>query len=32
MCDENFFIVMGDEISLRVLDLKCGNEVWSFIL
>lgn len=36
MCDENFFIVInvgeGDEISLRVLDLKCGNEVWSFIL
>lgn len=36
MCDENLPTVInvgeGDEISLRVLDSKRGNEVWSFIL
>ena len=36
MCDENLPPVInvgeGDEISLRVLDSKRGNKVWSFIL
>ena len=36
MCDENLPTVInvgeGDEISLRVLDSKLGNKVWSFTL